>query len=546
MKSRIALFLMVLALALAACATPTPHSVPENPVASPPVASVETQTPVATPTTVAATEAPPTAVKPETPTSEPSSPSPEPTPTNDSAEAIVQFTVLYTNDEHGWMLGEVEGRGAANMVGLWRQDFGYEENGNFLVLSGGDNWTGPAISTWFEGESMVDVMNAMGYDASVIGNHEFDFGLDALKQRLGEANFPYLSANIRYKDSGEVPTDLGIEPYALVELDGLTVGLIGLTTTNTEFTTDPQNIGTFDFIGYTAALREVVPEVIAAGADLILVPSHLCTPEIAEVKALATELGIVLVGGGHCNELVAGESEGVTTLVGGAHMATFAWATITVKTDSGEVLDVTYGVEQNEGGTADPAVAEVVNRWQAEADETLNDVIGYLENDLPRRGQAIEELITESWLVAYPQADIALTNRGGIRDSIIAGDVTLADIIGVLPFNNVIIEAQLTGAQLEQALAGHVDATVAGGMHRQDRDWVLDETGERLDADAIYSVLVNSFMYAGGDGYTLFASYDPDAYNTGIDWRQPVIDWILEQDSSPEQPLDEAIAILAQ
>jgi len=119
--------------------------------------------------------------------------------------------------------------------------------------------------------------------------------------------------------------------------------------------------------------------------------------------------------------------------------------------------------------------------------------------------------------------------------------VTLAAIIGVLPFDNVIIEAHLTGSQLEQALAGHLDATVAGGMNREDFHWLLDETGERLEGDTTYSVLVNNFMYAGGDGYNLFAHYDPDAYNTGIDWRQPVIDWILDQDSSPEQPLDKAI-----
>ena len=398
------------------------------------------------------------------------------------------------------MLGEEEGRGAANMVGLWRQDFGYKENQNVLVLSGGDNWTGPAISTWFQGESMVEVMNVMGYDASVIGNHEFDFGLEVLQQRLGEAKFPYLSANIRYKD-----------------------------------------IGDFDFISYASALREVVPEVVAAGADLILVPGHLCMPEIAEVKAVAGELGIVLVGGGHCNELVAGESEGTVTLVGGAHMAAYAWATFTIDTETGQVIDVVYGAEQNQGGTADPAVAEVVARWQAESDETLNDAIGYLQNDLPRRSQGIEELITESWLKAYTQANIALTNRGGIRDGIPAGDLTLAAVIGVLPFDNVIIETHLTGSQLEQALAGHLDATVAGGMHREDFHWVMDETGERLEGDTVYSVLVNNFMYAGGDGYNLFAHYDPNAYNTGIDWRQPVIDWILDQDSSPEQPLDNAI-----
>ena len=92
------------------------------------------------------------------------------------------FTVLYTNDEHGWMEGMQSGQGAAELLGLWRTKQGYRPDGPFLILSGGDNWTGPAISTWFDGQSMVEVMNAMGYKASVIGNHEFDFGLDGLNK----------------------------------------------------------------------------------------------------------------------------------------------------------------------------------------------------------------------------------------------------------------------------------------------------------------------------------------------------------------------------
>jgi 2',3'-cyclic-nucleotide 2'-phosphodiesterase (5'-nucleotidase family) len=96
--------------------------------------------------------------------------------------------VLYTNDEHGWMEGMGEDNGAANLMQLWRDREGYEPTAeHFILLSGGDNWTGPAISTWNQGESMVELMNTMGYEASAVGNHEFDFGLDAIRQRSAEA-----------------------------------------------------------------------------------------------------------------------------------------------------------------------------------------------------------------------------------------------------------------------------------------------------------------------------------------------------------------------
>ena len=94
---------------------------------------------------------------------------------NDIDDETSTITIIYTNDEHGWIENSEYSDGSAKMMGLWRENEGYDGNDRYLILSGGDNWTGPAISTWFEGESTVDVMNAMEYDASVIDNHEFDF-----------------------------------------------------------------------------------------------------------------------------------------------------------------------------------------------------------------------------------------------------------------------------------------------------------------------------------------------------------------------------------
>ena len=116
-----------------------------------------------------------------------------------------RIVILYTNDEHGWMEPNDQNGGAPGMMGLWKYRENFKIDGPFLILSGGDMWTGPAISTWFEGKSMVEVMNAMEYDASAIGNHEFDFKVEGLYERIDQADFPYLSANIREKASGEIP-----------------------------------------------------------------------------------------------------------------------------------------------------------------------------------------------------------------------------------------------------------------------------------------------------------------------------------------------------
>jgi 2',3'-cyclic-nucleotide 2'-phosphodiesterase (5'-nucleotidase family) len=484
-----------------------------------------------------------------TPDSSPSIPtSPDQVPAApvelETGSQIQELTVLYTNDEHGWMAGMQEGQGSANLLGLWKEEHGYNPDGPFLILSGGDNWTGPAISTWFEGQSMVEVMNTMGYAASVIGNHEFDFGVAALQKRITEAEFPYLSANLRYKEDGSVPVDLGIHPYTIVETGGLRVGIIGLTTTRTPNVTNPANLTAFEFIEPEDALREVVPEVQEAGADLLLIPGHLCQDELYSLAEQVEDLPIDMLGGGHCNELFAEEIADTVLLEGGYHFTGYAYVTFRYDLQAERVLDMFYGTAQNRGGEADPAVAAVVDRWQDEADSELNVVVGYLENNIPRRSQAMQDLITETWLLGYPGADVAITNLGGMRDRIPAGEVTLADITGVMPFNNTLVDVKLSGEELLQVLRIAGDAAAIGGAHREGGSWLLDQTEEEIDTAESYTVLVNDFMYAGGDDYDILARFDPNAYNTAIDWRQPVIDWIIEQRSTPEQPLDQAIESL--
>ena len=463
-----------------------------------------------------------------------------PSPATGSGEdAVRELTVLYTNDEHGWMEGMEPGEGAANLVGRWREAEDYSPDGPFLILSGGDMWTGPAISTWFDGQSMVEVMNTMGYSAAAVGNHEFDFGLDGLSQRAAESNFPILSANIRYRSDGSIPTDIGIEPYTIVELNDIHVGIIGLTTTRTPYTTNPAVVSAFEFVDYEVALREIVPEVRAAGAELILVPAHICKDELIDLAGQISDLGVHMLGGGHCNELFAEEVDGIVILEGGFHLTSYARATFEFDTATDTVVEADYGINFNAGGPADPQVEEVVAHWKEEVDAELDQVIGYTESGIGRQSQQMHDLITETWLIGYPAADIAVTNLGGIRAAFQPGDITLADVVGVLPFNNVIVEVQLTGSDVFRLL--NEDRIAIGGAGLSGGHWILKSNGETIDPDQVYSVLVNDFMYAGGDSFGFLAGSDPEGYNTAIDWRQPVIDWLVAWQSTAANPIDDAI-----
>lgn len=461
-----------------------------------------------------------------------------------SAEtAIRHLTILYTNDEHGWMAGQEEGSGAAELLGLWQERHDCFDDDSCVILSGGDMWTGPAISTWFEGEGMAETLNAMGYAAAAVGNHEFDFGLDTLSARAAQSTFPFVSANIRYVDTGEPPLDLGIRPNTLVERNGVVIGVVGLSTRDTPESTAPYNVEPFTFIDYDTALRDAVADVQAQGAQVVIVLGHLCRHELRPLAPLADELGIHMLTGGHCNEGVADSAESLVTLIGGSHMASYAWADLTVDTATGAVTVTGAAVEANQGGSPDPAVQAIVDRWQARTDDELDVGIGYLANDIPRHSAAMQRLITETWLEGVPNADVALTNLGGMRDDLRAGEITYADLISVAPFNNVLVEVQLTGAELLDLVRTR-DRLAVGGMARTADGWVLTRTGASISAEATYRVLVNDFMYAGGDDYTVLAQADPAGYNTAIDWRQPTLDWIIAQNSSAEAPLNEAIAQL--
>lgn len=446
------------------------------------------------------------------------------------------ITVLYTNDEHGWMEGVTPGQGAANLYDLWLTQEGYYPEGPFLILSGGDNWMGPAVSTTVEGESMVQVMNAMHYAASAVGNHEFDFGLDVMQERIAEADFPYLSANTFRRDTKQVPTDLGIEPFTVVDVQGLRIGIIGLTTTSTPRTTNPTNVESLEFGDYEQALRATVPVVRSAGIDLLFVIAHVCMVPIRQLAALLDDLEIQMMGAGHCNELAAEQINDTVILGGGSHLTSYARASFQYDLNNRHLSGVDFSVHQNQAGAPDPDIAAIVQYWQQQAEAAMSVVIGFSAAAVDRRDPSLQQTFIDSWLLADATADVAISNGGGIRSALPAGPVTAGSVFGMLPFDNTIIATSLSGATLKQVLAAGTSPQVAGLLPTTS-NWVEKKTGAVLEDKKLYRVLVNSFMYAGGDNYEGIAAADPEGFDTGISYRQPFVDWIKAQNSKASSPL---------
>jgi 5'-nucleotidase/UDP-sugar diphosphatase len=439
------------------------------------------------------------------------------------------LTVLYTADEYANLLASPASKGAAELMGLWRAAEGFDPDGDFLTLSGGNSWTGQVISTWFKGASVVEVMEAMRYRGQAIGSHEFQFGPEALAERATQAGFPLLSSNVHLKAGGSVPGFA--TPYSVRDVNGLKVGLIGLTPVSTPESNVPSHVEDFDFVPYGQALSDVVPQARAAGADLILVMGRFCREEMMEILPTAQQLGVSMIGGGFCGETIAEVQNGVALVAPGWRFSSYGRVQIRVKEKSKEILEVKAEVKANTGGTPDEAVLAVVDKWEHLAEEELNAVEGYLNDALPDGSAPLYNLVMDSWLYAYP-ADIAMLNAGAIRTGLQAGDITKGAIVGMMPFENSLVLLELTGAEVVDCLQ---PSTILAGMSTVGGYFHSD--GTALKMDSTYQVLTTDFLQ-GSDNYR-YKQYDSTPYSTGILYSQPTLIYLEALGTSPENPLDQ-------
>ncbi|MBD3410579.1 MAG: hypothetical protein GF419_10300 [Ignavibacteriales bacterium] len=436
-------------------------------------------------------------------------------------------TIFYTSDEHGWIEPDEERGGAAGLLARWRAE-GYDEEGPYLIFSGGDMWTGPAIGTWYQGKSVVEVFNAMGYDAAAIGNHEFDFTADVLYKRSQEADFPFLAANIVYKSTTDIPEFA--KPYEMFEVGGATIGVIGLASRSTPNSTFPAFVEDYEFLPYDKTLQQYVPKVKNEGADAVVVISHLCREEIEELKPVAKELGVSLIGGGHCHELFTCTAEGVAAMGAGAEMRSYAKATLVFDKDMGKAPSVEVATRGNEKHiTGEAAIDSIVAFWRWKVNDDLSKVVGYSAETIEKNSRELQNLVVDSWLFVFPNADVAITNAGGIRQDIPEGEISLQTIVGVLPFENSILELEMTGAQIKTEAPKYV----YGGV-TSESGWRLADGGALLDATT-YTVLTTDYLYSRSDNK--FQEYDADPYNTSVHFRQPLVDYLDSLGTTEADPL---------
>jgi 2',3'-cyclic-nucleotide 2'-phosphodiesterase (5'-nucleotidase family) len=451
----------------------------------------------------------------------------------------VRLAVIATNDFHGalepqtptWASGDTVGGAAvlAAYVAAIRERYGEAT----LMLDGGDQMQGTIISNLNAGRASIDVFNVLGLDAAAIGNHEFDWTVDTLVARIADADYPFLSANTFVKATGERPE--WARPYAWIERAGLRIAVIGASTTHTPVTTLPQNVEPYEFRDIAPVVNELLPELEAQGADLIMLVVHAGGIEeghgglLGEIADTARRIRgrLDLIVSGHTHTRINTVVNEIPIVQAASSGTAIGLVVLTYDRRAREVVSVAREVWTTSAAdvTPDPEMVARVERWRTEtaaiADRPITEIVHTMVRD--RRGEsALGDLIADAQRAATG-TQMAMTNAGGIRADLQAGPISFRDVYAVQPFQNVLIRLTLSGEQVREALEAAVTGSVGqvSGVRfsfdptrpvgERVRDARLEDTGEQLveegrtvSPDRKYTMTVNNFMASGGDDYGPF------------------------------------------
>jgi 2',3'-cyclic-nucleotide 2'-phosphodiesterase (5'-nucleotidase family) len=449
-----------------------------------------------------------------------------------AAAEPIRLRVYHTNDIHGWIMPrpdrlqpERQVGGAAALAALLAK-----EKGPKLVLDAGDWWQGTPEGSLSKGRAVVEVFNAIGYDAVVIGNHEYDAGADELRALIPTIAAPVLSANTYGADGKLVPW---VKPWIVKEVAGVKVGIFGLTTTGMKRLAFPKHIAGLTFRREADAAREAVKALKKAGATVIVAVTHVGLeqegrPPFEGDQTVAREVeGIDLIVGGHSHTFLERPIRDPknSTLITQAGHYLFKAGRVELEIDpktkrvtksSGELLELAPA-RQGE----DPAVKDIVARHAAEVGKAFDVVIATAAEFLGREHD--RENALGSWMTdCYREktgARAALQNGGGIRAEMPAGPVTVRTIFNIMPFDNYLIALTMKGPDFQAAvdhgvgmariaqLSG-VEAKVRRGKPAGERLAALSVGGAPLDPAASYTLATLDFIVNGGDGYSVFSRAD--------------------------------------
>ena len=442
-----------------------------------------------------------------------------------------RLVILHTNDLHG----QIRPVRVVSRPGVERSAGGYASleayvrqarsqaaarGAELWLTDGGDWFQGTPEGNEDRGRSMMSYLNRLKFTATVLGNHEYDFGEQNLMDVLALAEHPVLGANIVEREDYSLLRPY-VDRFVVKRFGDIRVALVGLIAGETrQVSTGP--FGDADFVDEVECLRKLWPALAAAADEFVLI-THCGLP--TDRRLARAFPGVRLILGGHSHTpLPRGTREGDTWIAQSGGKST-AISRVTLKLDQGclKVEDVTLvgltppeTTERETGEFLDRTFDHIGAKW----DTPIGKVLGAPDRRMRGSGRSTPVgNYVAGMLRRAAKADVGLTNKGGLRTNLPQGDVTRRHIFELLPFDNPVHVMEMRGQQLWSLLAqglrpGHLPLEIAGASYsyavvdgrRELRG--VEVGGRTINPSASYRVATSSFLAAGGDGFTVFEAVE--------------------------------------
>jgi len=503
-----------------------------------------------------------------------------------------RIVVMHTNDVHGgigqrkatFMSREFPpslggGASQASIIEVERRRA--QENGwGFLLIDDGDIFQGTPVGTKTKGRAVIDYMNRIGYDLLTVGNHDFDMGVDNLRELAKMAKFPFLGANVVDANTGKILSFL--KPYLIKDVGGIRLGIIGLCTTETQQMSFPGNIKGVKFLPAAPVMERYIREVKAKGADLVVGSVHLGIPwgvkdayqrmmerekrgerrtwmiNAMELAHQVPGIDILFCGHIHVGYRHPWEEPSHHTILFQTYAYGSSLGEITLLVDPRTKTLAGYELPTKDGELLtpfsdefwpNPQIARRIGDEVIQVEKGMKKPIGYTKVNITR-GDASNNLMGFVVVDAMRErmgGDFAFINLGGIRREISAGPITTKDIFEVLPFGNQAVIIKMDGRFLKKILEirvsdDHHGLITSGGEivynhNRPDMDRItrFKIGGKTLGPDKIYNVVTTDFIAQGNIGLNILTTIPQDKiYYSGVPVRLMVLEYV--KNHSPLSP----------
>lgn len=445
------------------------------------------------------------------------------TAVNAAEKPFVEIDIYSVNDFHGHLRPDAADPGMAVLSGVINELMKQNPAGSVL-LGGGDMFSGTIDANEYQGLPVVTAMNMMGFSANTAGNHIFDYPLDVIKRQAAAANFPILGANIVEAAGDRVAEPF--KPYVMLHRNGLTIGIVGLTTIETTEKASQFNLQKVKILQPEQIAQAYIDELRKQGAQIIVLLTHIgssqgenagITGEI--VPVLQKIHGVDAVITGHSHLCVSGTYGDIPVIQAGCHGEAIGRIHLLYSRADNKVVAANSRVYQLSElpRVQDPAMERFLKPIFKNIDSKYNEILAVnnqmLTND--RNGESrVGDLFMDLLKNGF-KADVALYNGGAIRDTLPSGRVTVRDLLKIFPFDSTIYTAEVKGSDLRQVLEhgiGNNDISrlrfsglqIIADIRRGEGQRISSATfsdGSILDDEKYYKIVSNDFMFSGGDGF---------------------------------------------